>query len=45
MIYLCMDTSHTWLAVSLIIDDRVAASFQQECWKRQSEEIFPAIHI
>ncbi|MBQ6221075.1 MAG: tRNA (adenosine(37)-N6)-threonylcarbamoyltransferase complex dimerization subunit type 1 TsaB [Solobacterium sp.] len=43
MIYLCMDTSHTWLAVSLIVDDHVAASFQQECWKRQSEEIFPAI--
>ena len=43
MITLCMDTSHIMLALGLIEDDHVAASVQKECWKRQSEEIFPCL--
>lgn len=41
MITLCMDTSHTWLALGLIQDDKIIAKVQKKCWKRQSEEIFP----
>lgn len=41
MITLCMDTSHTWLVLALIQDDRLIAEVQKKCWKRQSEEIFP----
>lgn len=43
MITLCMDTSHTWLALGLIQDDQVIAHIQESCWKRQSEEIFPKL--
>lgn len=43
MITLCMDTSHKFLAVSLIRDDQVIASVQEDCWKKQSEYIFPVI--
>lgn len=43
MITLCMDTSHTWLVVGLIKDDKVLASVQEACWKKQSEELFPAL--
>ena len=43
MITLCMDTSHTWLALSLIKDDAVIAKVQEPCWKKQSEEIFPKL--
>lgn len=40
---LCMDTSHKFLAVGILKDDQIAASFQKECWKKQSEELFPAL--
>ncbi len=43
MITLCMDTSHKFLAVSMIKDDQVIASVQEDCWKKQSEYIFPVI--
>ena len=43
MLTLCMDTSHTLLVVSLIDDKNVVAKIQKECWKKQSEEIFPAL--
>ena len=43
MITLCMDTSHIYLALALIEDDKVIAAVQEECWKRQSEEIFPQL--
>lgn len=43
MNYLCMDTSHTWLAMSLISDDKIIAKVQEKCWKRQSEELFPRL--
>ncbi len=41
MITLCMDTSHTWLAIGLIKDDEVIGKVQEQCWKKQSEELFP----
>ena len=37
MITVCMDTSHVFLALGIIRDDRVIASFQESCWKKQSE--------
>lgn len=43
MITLCMDTIHKFLAVSMIKDDQVIASVQEDCWKKQSEYIFPVI--
>lgn len=43
MITLCMDTSHIYLVLALIRDDQVIARVQEECWKRQSEEIFPRL--
>ena len=43
MITLCMDTSHIYLVLALINDDVVIGSVQEECWKRQSEEIFPQL--
>ena len=43
MITLCMDTSHVFLVLGIIEDDRVIASVQKECWKKQSEEIFPQL--
>lgn len=43
MLTLCMDTSHVLLVVALIKDDKVIAKTQEYCWKKQSEEIFPAL--
>ncbi|NLH63876.1 MAG: tRNA (adenosine(37)-N6)-threonylcarbamoyltransferase complex dimerization subunit type 1 TsaB [Erysipelotrichaceae bacterium] len=43
MITLCIDTSHTWLVLGLIQDDRMLAKVQEPCWKKQSEEIFPKL--
>lgn len=43
MITLCMDTSHTWLVVGLIKDDKIIGKIQEKCWKKQSEELFPKI--
>ena len=43
MITLCMDTSHIYLVLALIRDDRIIARVQKESWKRQSEEIFPEL--
>ena len=43
MITLCMDTSHIYLVLALIRDDQVIARVQEECWKKQSEEIFPQL--
>ena len=40
MIYLCMDTSHKYLSLSLIQDDKVIGAYQEECFKKQSETIF-----
>lgn len=43
MITLCMDTSHILLVLALIRDNQLIAHVQKESWKRQSEEIFPAL--
>ncbi len=43
MITLCMDTSHTWLVLGLIQDDKLIGKVQKKCWKKQSEEIFPEL--
>lgn len=43
MLTLCMDTSHIFLALGLIRDDTVIAKYQEKCWKKQSEDIFPAL--
>lgn len=43
MITLCMDTSSRYLVLGLIRDHKLIASVQEECWKRQSEEIFPRL--
>ncbi|MEE3488857.1 MAG: tRNA (adenosine(37)-N6)-threonylcarbamoyltransferase complex dimerization subunit type 1 TsaB [Bulleidia sp.] len=43
MITLCMDTSHIFLALSLIRDDQIIGRVQEKCWKKQSEEIFPKL--
>lgn len=43
MITLCMDTSHVFLALSLMENGKVIAKVQKDCWKHQSEEIFPEL--
>lgn len=43
MITLCMDTSSRFLVLALLKDDKVISSIQKDCWKRQSEEIFPCL--
>ena len=43
MITLCMDTSHIYLSLALIRDDEIIGEVQEECWKHQSEEIFPKL--
>lgn len=43
MITLCMDTSHVFLVLALIQDDKVIAKTQLQCWKKQSEELFPEL--
>ena len=43
MITLCMETSHVFLALGILKDGEVLAGRQLNCWKRQSEEIFPQL--
>ena len=43
MITLCMDTSHIFLVLALYRDGQLLGSVQKECWKKQSEEIFPCL--
>lgn len=40
---LCMDTSHKYLALCIIDDDKIITSRLSECFKKQSEEIFPTL--
>ena len=40
---LCMDTSYKFLTLGVIKDGKVCAGSQKECWKRQSEELFPEL--
>ncbi len=43
MTTLCMDTSTKFLALGLIRDGVILGRYQKECWKQQSEEIFPCL--
>ena len=43
MITLGMDTSQSFLVLALIKDDTLIGSVQKDCWKRQSEELFPCL--
>ena len=43
MITLCMDTSHIYLVLALYREEELLGSVQKECWKKQSEEIFPCL--
>lgn len=46
MITLCMDTSHKHLTLVLIQDDKIINKISNECFKQQSESIFPElIHL
>lgn len=40
MYSLFIDTSYKWLALCLMKDDEVIASYFEECFKKQSEKIF-----
>lgn len=43
MITLCMDTSHQFLVLAILEDDKVLASVSEICLKKQSEFIFPRL--
>ena len=43
MITLCMDTSQSFLVLALYRDETLIASYQEPCWKKQSEELFPQL--
>ena len=40
MLTLCIDTSFRYLALALIKDDKIIASYQKDCLKKLSESIF-----
>ena len=40
---LCMDTAYKFLSLTLIDDNQVIASYNEECFKKQSERIFVEI--
>jgi len=40
MISLCIDTAYKYLTVCLIKDNTIVKSISEECFKRQSEEVF-----
>lgn len=43
MLTLCIDTAYKYLTVCLIRDNELLTSISNECFKRQSEEIFVAL--
>lgn len=43
MITLGIDTSHLFLVIALLENGKNIASLQENCWKRQSEELFPRL--
>ena len=43
MLTLCIDTAYKYLTCVLIEDDRIIASYSEECFKHQSEEVFVAL--
>lgn len=40
MLTLCIDTAYKYLACCLLKDDEIIAAFQEECFKKQSEQVF-----
>lgn len=40
---LCLDSAHKHLVIVLIEDGIIKACYEQECWKRQSETLFPQL--
>lgn len=43
MLTLCIDTAYKYLSCVLIEDDKIIASYFEECFKHQSEEVFVAL--
>lgn len=43
MLTLCIDTAYKYLTCALIRDDKILAYYSEECFKRQSEEVFRAL--
>ena len=43
MLTLCIDTAYKYLTCVLIKDNEIIASYSEECFKRQSEEVFNAL--
>ena len=43
MLTLCIDTAYKYLTCVLIEDDKIIASYFEECFKHQSEEVFVAL--
>lgn len=44
MLTLCIDTAYKYLSLVLIEDDKIIGSISNECFKRQSEEVFVALN-
>ncbi len=40
---LCMDSAHKHLVIVLIEDGHIVQACEKECWKRQSETLFPEL--
>lgn len=40
---LCMDSAHKHLVIVLIEEGEIKAACEKECWKRQSETLFPEL--
>ena len=40
---LCMDSSHKHLVIVLIEDNDIKAYAEEQCWKKQSESLFPTL--
>jgi len=40
MISLCIDTAYKYLTICLIKDNKIVKSISEECFKKQSEEVF-----
>lgn len=40
---LCMDSAHKHLIIVLVEDGIIKAACEKECWKRQSETLFPEL--
>ena len=43
MLTLCIDTAYKYLTCVLIKDDQILSSYSEECFKKQSEEVFSAL--